>query len=63
MGYSLWGCKESDMTKQLTHTHVVRLKQNGHFIKRTVYVSGYSAERKLGVPPQDKLVTFFYLVN
>ena len=21
VGYSLWGCKESDMTKQLTHTH------------------------------------------
>ena len=20
-GYGLWGCKESDMTKQLTHTH------------------------------------------
>ena len=21
MGYSLWGCKELDMTKQLTHIH------------------------------------------
>ena len=21
MGYSLWGCKESDTTKRLTHTH------------------------------------------
>ena len=21
MGYSLWDCKESDMTKQLIHTH------------------------------------------
>ena len=21
VGYSLWGCKESDTTKQLTHTH------------------------------------------
>ena len=21
MGFSLWGCKESDTTKQLTHTH------------------------------------------
>ena len=21
VGYSPWGCKESDMTKQLTHTH------------------------------------------
>ena len=21
MGYSLWGCKELDETKQLTHTH------------------------------------------
>ena len=21
VGYSLWGCRESDMTKQLTHTH------------------------------------------
>ena len=20
-GYSLWGCKESDMTEELTHTH------------------------------------------
>ena len=22
MGYSPWGCNESDMTKQLTHTHL-----------------------------------------
>ena len=22
VGYSLWGCKELDMTKQLTHTHI-----------------------------------------
>ena len=21
-GYSPWGCKESDMTEQLTHTHI-----------------------------------------
>ena len=21
MGYSLWGCKESDMTEQITNTH------------------------------------------
>ena len=21
-GYSSWGCKESDMTEQLTHTHI-----------------------------------------
>ena len=24
-GYSPWGCKESDMTEQLTHTQEVRL--------------------------------------
>ena len=24
-GYSSWGCKESDMTEQLSLTHVVRL--------------------------------------
>ena len=23
VGYGLWGCKESDMTKQLTHTHAL----------------------------------------
>ena len=23
-GYSPWGCKELDMTKQLTHTHTLR---------------------------------------
>ena len=22
VGYSLWGCKESDKTEQLTHTHM-----------------------------------------
>ena len=22
VGYSLWGCKELDMTEQLTHTHL-----------------------------------------
>ena len=22
MGYSLWGCKQSDTTKQLIHTHI-----------------------------------------
>ena len=22
VGCGLWGCKESDMTKQLTHTHI-----------------------------------------
>ena len=27
VGYSLWGCKESDMTKQLTHTHIVHNKE------------------------------------
>ena len=27
VGYSLWGCKESDMTKRLTHTHA-----HTHFI-------------------------------
>ena len=25
-GYSPWGCKESDMTKRLTHTHTVALQ-------------------------------------
>ena len=25
--YSPWGCKESDMTEQLTHTHVKCIKE------------------------------------
>ena len=25
VGYSLWGCKESDTTKQLTHTHIIQI--------------------------------------
>ena len=25
VGYSLWGCKESDMTNQLTHTHTITI--------------------------------------
>ena len=27
--YSLWGCKKSDMTEQLTHTH--RFYSHSHF--------------------------------
>ena len=32
IGYSLWGRKESDMTKQLTHTHIQ------HYISTSVYL-------------------------
>ena len=28
VGYSPWGCKESDMTKQLTHTQGIKEKNN-----------------------------------
>ena len=28
VGYNPWGCKESDMTKQLTHTVFIKLKQS-----------------------------------
>ena len=27
-GYSPWGCKESDMTERLTHTHIIKQKVN-----------------------------------
>ena len=27
VGYSLWGCKESEMTEQLAHTHGLRREQ------------------------------------
>ena len=28
VGYNPWGCKESDTTKQLTHTVFIKLKQS-----------------------------------
>ena len=28
VAYSLWGCKELDMTKQLTHTHILCIITN-----------------------------------
>ena len=47
MGYSPWGCKESDMTEWLTHTHtlaevVETLNQSG-FIGKKFAVSGAGA--------------------
>ena len=33
MGYSLWGCKESDTTKQLTHTHNGVFRKSFSFAK------------------------------
>ena len=34
VGYSLWGCKESDTTKQLTHTHTIMFKEGKETISK-----------------------------
>ena len=50
VGYNLWGCKESDTTKQLTHTHK-GLQQTLHVLlwmltQLSIYVSYYSLSYK-----------------
>ena len=37
MGYSLWGCKESDMTEQHTHTHNFKDATHTHDFKDAVH--------------------------
>ena len=34
MGCGLWGCKESDTTKQLTHTHTIMFKEGKETISK-----------------------------
>ena len=48
-GYSPWGCKESDMTEQLTHTHThTHCKHDlvACYVPDTVIVAGYKVIKK-----------------
>ena len=42
VGYSIWGCKELDMTEQVTHTH----KHLGVPKSMCVYMEHYKAKRR-----------------
>ena len=46
VGYSLWGCKELDMTKQLTHTHT-HTHTGGVVVKNPPANAGVSSDTRL----------------
>ena len=49
MGYSPWGCKELDITKQLTHTHMYHTGRNANNLRyadTTNFMEGSEEELK-----------------
>ena len=45
VGYSPWGCRELDMTKQLTHTHICNCRFGNHKSVFYVYESSLVSQR------------------